>query len=150
MTRSNDSGAVTVWVLCAGLVLVLVAAATALAGAAMAARHRAQAAADLAALAGALLAWDGEPAACDRAADISARNGAQLVACRLDGLDLVVTAEVTGAAHVGVARASARAGPVALPRPGGYSGLGRAGMRAEYATVHMGLVNDHKGQSAQT
>ena len=34
---------------------------------------------------------EGERAACQRAADISARNGARLVECRLDGLDLVVT-----------------------------------------------------------
>ena len=111
--RRSDDGSATVWVLCAGLVIVLVAAAMAIAGAAVVARHRAQAAADLAALAGALRALDGEPAACERAAEISTENGAQMTFCRLDGLDLTVTVEVTRPilATAGVARASARAGP---------------------------------------
>jgi secretion/DNA translocation related TadE-like protein len=100
-------------VLAAGLVFVLVAGTLAAGGAATVARHRAQMAADLAALAAALRAWDGQSAACDRAADLSARNGASLVACRLEGLDAVVTVEVRVAGGVGWrAQASARAGPV--------------------------------------
>ena len=112
--RQSDLGSATVWVLATGMVLVLIAVTLAMAGAATLARHRAQAAADLAALAGAMRAWEGEPVACQRAADISARNGARLVECRLDGLDLVVAVEVAPAQHivVGVARGVARAGPV--------------------------------------
>src|SRR5206468_1321308 len=44
--------------------------------------------------------------ACARAGDIVAANGARLLDCRVDGLDLVVSA------GVGPARAAARAGPV--------------------------------------
>jgi secretion/DNA translocation related TadE-like protein len=112
--RRSDEGSATVWILASGLVLVLAAVAIAMAGAGTVARHRAQAAADLAALAGALRTWDGEQAACQRAAEISARNGAQLVSCHLDGLDVVVAVEVAPAllAGIGVARAAARAGPV--------------------------------------
>jgi secretion/DNA translocation related TadE-like protein len=110
----SDGGSATIWVLAAGLVVVLVAATLAMVGSATVARHRAQVAADLAALAAALRAWDGQSVACDRAADLSARNGASLVACRLEGLDAIVTVEVRagGAARWGAARASARAGPV--------------------------------------
>jgi secretion/DNA translocation related TadE-like protein len=109
-----DEGSATVWVVLAGLVLVIIGTAFALVGAATVARHRAQAAADLAALGAALLAWDGEATVCARAAELSAANGARLVACRLDGLDVIVTVEVAPEvlAGVGAAQASARAGPV--------------------------------------
>jgi secretion/DNA translocation related TadE-like protein len=126
LSRRHDAGSATIWVLATGMVLVLVAVALAMAGAASVARHRAQAAADLTALAAALRAWDGEAAACQRAADVSARNGARLVACRLEGLDAVVAVEVAPAllAGIGVARAAARAGPV---ESSGHPGIGRAG-----------------------
>jgi len=110
----RDLGAATVWVLAAGLLTVLVALASSAAGAAMVARHRAQAAADLGALAGAGRAMEGEDAACLRARGIVAANSARLVACRLDGFDLTVTTEVSPAGVAGLAgtaRASARAGP---------------------------------------
>ena len=63
----DDRGGATVLVLAIGLVTVLVAIASAAVGAAIVARHRAQAAADLAALAGALAALDGVEVACARA-----------------------------------------------------------------------------------
>jgi len=110
----DDRGAATIWVLAAGLLTVLVALASSAAGAAMVARHRAQGAADLGALAGAGRAIEGEDAACQRAGDIVSANGARLVGCRLDGFDLTVTAQVSPAgvaAIAGTARASARAGP---------------------------------------
>ncbi len=112
--KGDDTGSATVWVLAVGLVFVLAAATIALGAAATVARHRAQAAADLAALAAAMRAWDGQAAACDRAAEVSARNGARLVACALDGFDALVTVEVAPAGGAGWAdaRASARAGPV--------------------------------------
>ena len=68
-------------------------------------------AADLGALAGAALVLQGGPAACDRAADLVAADGGRLAGCRVDGLDLIVTAQVE-VAGLGTARASARAGPV--------------------------------------
>jgi secretion/DNA translocation related TadE-like protein len=105
----------TVWVLAAGVLIVLISVAFASAGAATVARHRAENAADLAALAGALRAVDGTDAACARSADISAANGAHLVECSVDGFDVTVVVEVsanTGMWFSGTARGAARAGPV--------------------------------------
>ena len=95
--------------------MVSVALVAALSGAAMTARHRAQIAADLGALAGARHAVEGAQAACARAEMIVTRNGAALAGCRLDGLDLVV--EVKGTVSwlpdgLEATQASARAGPV--------------------------------------
>lgn len=83
----------------------------ALAAAAATARHRAQAAADLGALAGARYAVQGRSTACARAGAIIEANGATMTGCLVDGVDLVVIAEVpvTG---LGAARGTARAGPV--------------------------------------
>lgn len=107
----GERGSASVWLLCAGLVVVAFGLTGALAGAAATARHRAQVAADLGALAGARYAVDGGPTACARAAVIVTANGARMAGCRLDGLDLVVVAEVP-VAGVGTARGVARAGPV--------------------------------------
>ena len=130
--RARDGGSAVVWVLGIGMVFVLIAVVMATAGAAAVARHRAQAAADLAALAGALRASEGAPTACQRAADVSAQNGARLIECRLDGLDVVVAVEVAPAllSGVGAARGAARAGPIrAAARRAGGSGrtVGTAG-----------------------
>jgi secretion/DNA translocation related TadE-like protein len=136
--KNDEHGSVTVWLLALGLVIVLVAAGLAMVGGAVVARHRAQAAADLAALAGAMRAWDGEAAACDRAADVSARNSAALLACRLDELDVVVTVEVVPdllGSH-GAARASARAGPTESLGLGAASAHGAASA----VSVHMRLT----------
>src|SRR5439155_9730487 len=75
-------------------------------GVALTDRHRAQVAADLGALAGARYAVDGVSSACAQAGKVVVANGARLVACQLDGLDLTVTTQV------GPARATARAGPL--------------------------------------
>ena len=110
-----DEGSATVWALAVGVVIVAVAVASATVGAAIVARHRAQTAADLGALAGAGRAIEGEPAACARAEVVVADNGGRLVSCRLDGFDLTVIATVTPngmAAVAGPARATATAGPV--------------------------------------
>jgi secretion/DNA translocation related TadE-like protein len=111
----GEEGMATVWVLAAGVVIVLVAVAFASAGAATVARHRAESAADLAALAGALRVVDGTDTACARSADVSAANGAHMVACTVDGLDVTIVVEVSAIAGIwfsGTARAAARAGPV--------------------------------------
>jgi secretion/DNA translocation related TadE-like protein len=109
----GDRGSASVWVLAVGLVVIVVAQTVAMIASATVAGHRAQAAADLAALAGALRILDGESAACARAAEVSVRNGASLVACRADGFDVVVTVEVAaGSAVWGGVQRSARAGPV--------------------------------------
>lgn len=104
---AGERGSASIWLLCAGLVVVTFGLTGALAGAAATARHRAQVAADLGALAGARYAVDGASTACGRAGEIVTANGAGTAGCRLDGLDLVVTAEVP-VAGVGTARAVAR------------------------------------------
>lgn len=124
---SGDRGSASVWLLCAGFVVVAFGLAGALASAAATGRHRAQAAADLGALTGVRYALDGEPAACARAASIVTANGARMTGCRLVGLDLVVAAEVSVPA-VGRARGIARAGPVG-EAAGAYLGTNRQDVR---------------------
>ncbi|HKD97003.1 MAG TPA: Rv3654c family TadE-like protein [Micromonosporaceae bacterium] len=114
----TDQGSATVWVLSACVLVVSIGLACVVAVAAVVGRHRAQAAADLAALAGARYAALGEAAACAAAGAVVDANGARVTACRLDGLDLVVSVavEVPGApAALGPARATARAGPAGIP-----------------------------------
>ena len=84
-------------------------------GAAGVARHRAQAAADLAALAGAAYVPAGTDTACTRASELARAMGTIAVTCEMDGLDLVVTVEASitlGPTRMGPAQAVARAGPV--------------------------------------
>lgn len=84
-------------------------------GAVILARHRAQAAADLAALAAASDVAGGRETACAQAVSVAAAMRADVVGCELDGLDVVVevrTAVGAGAWQLGPARAAARAGPV--------------------------------------
>lgn len=103
-----------------GVVLVLVVAGLHL-GAAAVAAHRARAAADLAALAGASALQDGSGGACARAAAVVSSNGATLIACNI-GSGETVTVSVTREVSLrwpGVpdrAAAAARAGPADLPR----------------------------------
>jgi len=76
------------------------------------ARHRAQAAADLAALAAASKIPAGEQAACDQAKAVVAAMRAELRGCDVAGLDVTVTVAVdTGLRIGGPAAAAARAGP---------------------------------------
>ncbi|UWZ59280.1 flp pilus-assembly TadE/G-like family protein [Dactylosporangium aurantiacum] len=76
------------------------------------ARHRAQNAADAGALAGAVWAVDGPGEACAVAGRVVTANGARLVNCSVDGLDVRVTVEVSLSDAVPAGTASARAGPV--------------------------------------
>jgi secretion/DNA translocation related TadE-like protein len=97
-------------------VLLCVTAAGAYVGSVVVARHRAQAAADLAALAAAVRLPSGVAAACARATAVAREMRVDDVQCEADDLDVVVT---VGAAVVfgGTARAAARAGPVSPPEP---------------------------------
>lgn len=82
-------------------------------GSAVVARHRAQAAADLAALAAAMWLPGGPAAACREAAGVSRAVDAVLSACTVEDLDVVITIDVaTGGLTGGRAQAKARAGPV--------------------------------------
>lgn len=112
---AKERGGATICLLAVGLVFVVVGLFGAAVASARAARQQARVAADFAALAGAGRVLDGRPTACGRATEIAAANGGRLVGCRLDGLDVLVTAEVTVAPLPGltrVATVSARAGPV--------------------------------------
>ncbi|MFE9202684.1 Rv3654c family TadE-like protein [Micromonospora sp. NPDC007230] len=112
---SVDRGGATICLLAVGLVFVLVGLFGAALGAARTARHQARNAADFGALAGAGRALDGDGVACARADELARANGGRLVACRLDGLDVIVTTEVEVAPVpwlTRVATATSRAGPV--------------------------------------
>ena len=88
-------------------------------GSAVIARHRAQAAADLAAVAAAVHLADGTRAACSRASALALAMKAAVTRCEVDGLDVLVTVETRiplGRIAVGPARATARAGPVDVGR----------------------------------
>lgn len=95
------------------VVLLTVTGAGARLGAVVIARHRAQAAADLAALAGAAGLPAGPDSACATAAAIADRLRVSDASCRTAGLDVIVTVTVViPFGHLaGVARAAARAGP---------------------------------------
>jgi secretion/DNA translocation related TadE-like protein len=92
------------------VVLLAVTGAGAYLGSAVVARHRAQAAADLAALAAAARLPSGAAAACARATALAQVMRVADVGCAVEGLDVVVTAQVA-VAFGGAARAAARAGP---------------------------------------
>lgn len=121
--RLRDRGSATVWLL--GLTLLITLAATAALGiaGAVAARHRAEAAADLAALAaaGRLLLDPGD--ACAHAASVASAQGAKLRSCaiQVDASEDSVEVEVSVPAPVDLvpglppAVGRARAGPVMAP-----------------------------------
>ena len=93
------------------VVLLWVTGAGAYLGAAVVARHRAQAAADLAALAAAAWLPSGAAGACARATAVAREMRVDHAECGADGLDVVVTVQVA-VAFAGAARAAARVGPV--------------------------------------
>lgn len=112
--REEERGSAGVWLLALCGVLALACVAGVLVGAAIVSRHRAGAAADLAALAAAGRVLDGEAAACATAADVSAAMGARVRSCALTGEIASVTVVVDvrlGRFGVSQAEAHARAGP---------------------------------------
>ncbi|WP_024795078.1 Rv3654c family TadE-like protein [Tomitella biformata] len=114
----DDRGAGTVFAAFALLALLLLAAAGIEIGGAVTARHRAQSAADFAALAAAgEVALGGE--GCAAALRLADRNGGELSSCVVEGADVVVRVTVAlplglplGSVGLGPAVAAARAGPV--------------------------------------
>ena len=84
-------------------------------GSAVIARHRAQAAADLASLAAAARLAQGVDAACTQAAVVALAMRTAVAHCAVEDLDVVVTVDAAvtlGRFGVGPARAAARAGPI--------------------------------------
>jgi secretion/DNA translocation related TadE-like protein len=92
------------------VVLLTVTGGVAYLGAAVVARHWAQAAADLAALAAAARVPAGAESACAQATAIVRAMHADATACVVDDLDVMVSTEVP-TSRWGVARGAARAGP---------------------------------------
>ncbi|OBI52585.1 helicase [Mycobacterium kyorinense] len=93
-------------------VLLTVTCGGAYLGSAVVTRHRAQAAADLAALAGAARLPAGADTACGRARAVAHTLRTSDIECTVHGLDVVVTVELAvPLGGWGRARAAARAGP---------------------------------------
>ena len=109
----DDRGAATLLVLAMAGVLLLVGAALGVVKAMVVDHRRAQAAADLAALAGAEALARGADA-CDSATVVAAANGADLASCLPSGSEVRVVVTVDGPRWLGQSAdlsATARAGP---------------------------------------
>ncbi|MFC5729151.1 MULTISPECIES: Rv3654c family TadE-like protein [Nocardioides] len=115
MSTPDERGAATVLAVAMSGALLLVGAATGVVAAIFVAHRQAQAAADLAALAGATAVADHhgrDP--CGQAADVAAANDAALSSCAVEGEDVVVEVVVVGPRWLGQDEdltARARAGP---------------------------------------
>jgi secretion/DNA translocation related TadE-like protein len=108
---AGDRGSGSIWVLALGLVVVLAGLVGMYRGSAVVGRHRAEAAADFAALAAAAKVLE---VACASAGTVAAANGARLVSCAVDGsIATVTTAVALRGVLPGdfVATGRARAGP---------------------------------------
>lgn len=92
---SRDRGSATVWAALVATVLGAVFGGVLLLGQAVVARHRAAAAADLAALAAAATWTHGPEAACATARRVAHAQGAALSTCRVEGELAEVTAHPT-------------------------------------------------------
>ncbi|MFD0684103.1 Rv3654c family TadE-like protein [Actinomadura fibrosa] len=111
----RDRGAGTIWVLAFMALIWMSGVAAMTVGGVRAARHRADAAADLAALAGAARVPEGAQSACGRARHIADESGARLARCAVSGnvVDVAVTVAFRVPLGVGAVRvvSRARAGP---------------------------------------
>lgn len=115
MNPSDERGAASVLGVAVLGVLLTTTLAVGQFGAATVARHRAQAAADLGALAAAVQLTGGHDAACAAAEAVIAAMRARSGGCSVQGLDVVISVEVPvtlGRWGTGLAAADARAGPV--------------------------------------
>lgn len=123
----RDRGSGTVWMLALMGLTWSVGAMGMTVGGARAARHRAYAGADLAALAAASHVVDGPSAACRLAARVARGSGTRLSRCVVRGRvsEVVVVADVGTLPVFGhlAATARARAGPEKAPVPCDPSGL---------------------------
>jgi secretion/DNA translocation related TadE-like protein len=112
----GDRGSGTIWVVAFSVVVWVVGVAAIMVGGVRGARHRGDAAADMAALAGAARIAEGGGAACDRAKEIAAGSGARVSRCRIRGDVVEVSVTVELKVPMGIGRLQvvsvARAGPV--------------------------------------
>ncbi|ETK34428.1 Rv3654c family TadE-like protein [Microbispora sp. ATCC PTA-5024] len=117
--QDPDRGAATIWMVALMAMIWMSAMVVVHVGVARVARHRAQNAADLSALAAASWAIARPEDACEHAGDIAAANGAEVVSCAVSGgvADVSTTVPFT-APTLGrrVATGVARAGPVGAER----------------------------------
>jgi len=112
--RWGSEGSASIYVLLLLAVICATGVVALAAGHALAVRHRAGAAADLAALAAADRVLEGAARACDLAGSIARANGARVVACTVQGdlVDLLVEIRLSaGLSRLPPVRARARAGP---------------------------------------
>ncbi|MFH9209549.1 Rv3654c family TadE-like protein [Streptomyces globisporus] len=116
MGRGADRGVATVWVAVTAAGLCTVFAVVLALGQAVAARHRAGGAADLAALAAADRALDGVGAACEAARRVALAQDAAIVRCAVQGEVADVTARVGFGPYLPAVRS--RAGPPVTPSAG--------------------------------
>jgi len=117
--RFVDRGSATVWAAGGIAAVMIVTVWLVWFTAAVVTRHRAESAADLAALAAAGKALAGERRACDEARWVTGRMGVELLSCRLSGWDALVEVAASGPGVLSRFRpavARARAGPVERDR----------------------------------
>ncbi len=128
--QAPDSGAATIWTAMAVAALTVVATLGLWLGAMVVARHRAESAADLGALAAASHVGEGPVRACERARWVADRMGVTLRTCRWQQLDALVEVVASVPAIAGLPKPSAhaRAGPAAEPtRPASATSTGGLG-----------------------
>jgi secretion/DNA translocation related TadE-like protein len=123
--RPRDTGSASIWVLACAVLVLVVAALAAIRGLAVLARHRAESAADLAALAAAGRIGISADY-CARAAAVARRNGAAVTSCSPDLSADGRTGSVVVTVHLNVdlplvggrtVAATARAGRMPAPSP---------------------------------
>ncbi|MEV7429802.1 Rv3654c family TadE-like protein [Nocardioides sp. NPDC092400] len=110
--RPGERGSATLFAVGCLALLLLLGSALGVVAAMVRAHRTAQAAADLAALAGATTVGDGDP--CAAAAGIAERNGARVLDCAVRGREVRVVSEAPGPRWLGQVAdlsAEARAGP---------------------------------------
>jgi len=119
--RTGERGSATVVGVAAVLVVLAVFAVAVQLGAAVITRHRAEAAADLAALAAAARVIAGPAHACASARRVTDRMAVRMEGCELDGWEVTVRVEASPPGllgRFGTSRATARAGPALAGKAG--------------------------------
>lgn len=112
-----DAGVATIWTALAATTLIALTVLVWWLAAAITARHRTEAAADLGALAAVAHAAAGPTIACSRAKEVADHEHAVLTSCRWHNRDAFIEVRATAAPIPGLSAptAKARAGPVDLP-----------------------------------
>jgi secretion/DNA translocation related TadE-like protein len=114
-STDGERGSATIWAVGGVAALFLVAAVVLAVGSVVQTRHRTTSAVDLASLAAAAHAQEGEQVACGRAQWVADRMGVRIRSCRLSGWDVLVevSAPLPGElARFGAVTARSAAGPV--------------------------------------